>query len=86
MFVHGRWSGVRLSLFMILFFNKNIMFSMVQFWFGIFNGYSSQTYYDSAYLTVFNAIVTSIAICCFAVSDQEINFKRQSELLDFFSP
>jgi len=69
MFVHGRWSGVRLSEFIILFFNKNLIFSMAQFWFAIFNGFSSQTFYDSAYLTVFNAIVTSIAICAFAVSD-----------------
>lgn len=28
MFVHGRWSGVRLSMFMIFFFNKNLVFSM----------------------------------------------------------
>jgi len=29
LFKHGRWSGVRLSYFMLFFFNKNLMFSMV---------------------------------------------------------
>ena len=40
LFVHGRWSGVRLTNFMLFFFNKNVVFSMAQIWFGIFNGYS----------------------------------------------
>lgn len=28
LFTHGRWSGVRLTIFMLIFFNKNILFTM----------------------------------------------------------
>jgi PhoPQ-activated pathogenicity-related protein len=40
------------------------------------------------YLTAFNAIVTSIAICCFAVSDQDLNIDdpRSKSLIQFFLP
>jgi magnesium-transporting ATPase (P-type) len=58
---------------------------MAQFWFGLFNGFSGQTYYNDMYLTAFNAIVTSIAICCFAVSDQDLNIDdpRSKSLIKF---
>ena len=73
---------------MLFFFNKNLVFAMAQFWFGLFNGFSGQTFYDSAYLTMFNAVVTAIAICAFAISNQDINFNdpKTKPALDFFLP
>jgi hypothetical protein len=39
---------------------------------------------------MFNAIVTAIAICAFAASDQDINFATKNQntksLIDFFMP
>jgi magnesium-transporting ATPase (P-type) len=88
MFVHGRWSGVRLSFFMLFFFQKNIVFTMQQFWFGWYNGFSGQTYYDDVYLTSFNTFVTAIAICALAVFDQDINVedKSKKDLIEIFFP
>jgi P-type E1-E2 ATPase len=40
LFVHGRWSGIRLTTFMLIFFNKNMVYTLPQFWFGWNSGFS----------------------------------------------
>jgi magnesium-transporting ATPase (P-type) len=40
--VHGRWSYLRMCLFLRYFFYKNFAFTVAHFWFGIFNGWSAQ--------------------------------------------
>jgi magnesium-transporting ATPase (P-type) len=40
--VHGRWSYLRMGLFLRYFFYKNFAFTVAHFWFGIFNGWSAQ--------------------------------------------
>lgn len=88
MFTHGRWSGIRLSYFMLFFFHKNLVFTLPQFWFGWYNGFSGQSFYDDAYLTMFNTIVTAIAICTLGIWDQDINDedKKTNELTEIFYP
>ncbi len=40
--VHGRWSYLRMGLFLRYFFYKNFAFTVAHFWFAIFNGWSAQ--------------------------------------------
>lgn len=40
--VHGRWSYFRMAKFMCYFFYKNFAFTLTQFWFAFFSGYSAQ--------------------------------------------
>lgn len=42
LFVHGRWSYLRMCKFLCYFFYKNFAFTMVHFWFGFFCGFSAQ--------------------------------------------
>eukprot|EP00347_Sterkiella_histriomuscorum_P002642 403367358 len=88
MFVHGRWSGVRLSVFMLFFFHKNLVFTLPQFWFAWYSGFSGQTFYDDIYLTSFNTFVTAIAVCTIAIWDQDLNpsDKKQGSLIELFFP
>jgi magnesium-transporting ATPase (P-type) len=46
------------------------------------------SYYNDVYLTMFNALVTAIAICTIAVFDQDISFSdnKAKPLLDLFIP
>lgn len=74
MFVHGRWNGIRLSNFMLFFFQKNIVFTLPQFWYGWQSGFSGQTYFEDAYLTMFNTMVTAFAIGAYGVWEQDINY------------
>eukprot|EP00347_Sterkiella_histriomuscorum_P004736 403359304 len=88
LFVHGRWNGIRLSHFMLFFFHKNLVFTIPQFWFGWYNGFSGQSFYDDNYLTVFNSIATSIALIAFGVLDQDINpnDEKSKKLIELFYP
>lgn len=40
--VHGRWSYMRISLFLHYFLFKTCSFALVHIWFGLFNGFSAQ--------------------------------------------
>ena len=40
--VHGRWSYLRMGLFLRYFFYKNFAFTVAQFWFAIYNAWSAQ--------------------------------------------
>lgn len=40
--VHGRWSYLRISIFLRYFLFKTCGFALVHIWFGFFNGFSSQ--------------------------------------------
>jgi len=40
--VHGHWSYRRMAVLLLYSFYKNIIFALVNFWFGIFSGFSAQ--------------------------------------------
>jgi len=88
MFVHGRWSGIRLSNFILLFFYKNIIFTMPQFYFGFYNGYSGQTFWDDGYIMMFNTIITAFGIGGYAVWEQDIDLQDPDKrpLIETFFP
>lgn len=73
---------------MILFFNKNLAFTLPEFWFGWNNGFSGQSYYDEVYIASFNLFATNLAVCFFAVWEQdiEVDDKKQKSLIDLFLP
>ena len=59
--VHGRWCHFRISLFILVFFYKNMIFTLQQVWFATMSGYSAQTFFDEGYLLNFNSIITASA-------------------------
>eukprot|EP00742_Colponemidia_sp_Colp-10_P004432 GILJ01004732.1.p1 GENE.GILJ01004732.1~~GILJ01004732.1.p1 ORF type:complete len:1202 (-),score=174.20 GILJ01004732.1:68-3673(-) len=73
LFVHGRWSYVRIAHFILYFFYKNIAFTLCQFWFGFMNGFSAQTVFEDWYLTLYNTIFTAIGLVVRAVLEQDVN-------------
>jgi len=46
LFIHGRESYRRNSYLVCFTFFKNVLFVMPQFWFGIKNAFSGQTFYE----------------------------------------
>ena len=40
--VHGRWSYLRIALFLQYFLFKTCSFALVHVWFAFFNGFSAQ--------------------------------------------
>ena len=59
-------------------FFKNVLMVMPQFWFGIFNGFSGQSFYEQWQYQVYNLFFTSLPIVWFSIFD--LQFPRK-ELL-----
>jgi len=68
--VHGHWSYRRMSVLLLYSFYKNIIFSLVDFWFGIFSGFSAQTLFDSWAVSVYNIFFTGLPILMVAIFDK----------------
>eukprot|EP00759_Apiculatamorpha_spiralis_P001616 PhF_6_TR10576/c0_g1_i2/m.16863/K14802/DRS2, ATP8A; phospholipid-transporting ATPase len=56
--VHGRSSLVRNSMLIQYSFYKNIVYTMCQFFYAFYNGFSGQTVFDSWAIVCFNMIFT----------------------------
>lgn len=74
-FVHGKWSYIRVSEMILYFFYKNMVFTICQFYFSFFCGYSGTTIFDDYYITLYNMIFTSCPLLIKAVTDQDIYYK-----------
>lgn len=66
---------MRISEMIIYFFYKNMMFTIPQFYFAFFSGYSGQTVFDDWYVTLYNLIFTALPLIAKAVLDQDVNYK-----------
>ncbi|XP_078483952.1 phospholipid-transporting ATPase ID [Ciona intestinalis] len=71
--VHGRWSYMRICKFLNYFFYKNFAFTLVQFWYAFFNGYTAQSVYDDWYVTLYNTVYTALPVIFLAILDQDLN-------------
>ncbi|CAF0853814.1 unnamed protein product [Adineta steineri] len=73
LFVHGRWSYIRISKFLRYFFYKNFAFTFCQFWFAFYCGFSAQTIFDSFFVTLYNIFFTTFPVVTLGVHDQDIS-------------
>eukprot|EP01089_Gocevia_fonbrunei_P020871 TRINITY_DN787_c0_g5_i1.p1 TRINITY_DN787_c0_g5~~TRINITY_DN787_c0_g5_i1.p1 ORF type:complete len:544 (-),score=125.85 TRINITY_DN787_c0_g5_i1:52-1557(-) len=78
--VHGSWSYHRMCLLLLYSFYKNIVFSLPNFWFGIFSAFSAQTLFDSWAVSVYNILFTGLPILMVAIFDQNV---RAQEMYDY---
>ncbi|KAI8997635.1 hypothetical protein BDB01DRAFT_846265 [Pilobolus umbonatus] len=70
--VHGRWSYLRTSEMILTFFYKNIMWTLVLFWYQMMCGFSGTMMFDYAYIILYNLVFTSLP-CIFAgIFDQDL--------------
>lgn len=76
LFVHGRWSYLRISEMIIYFFYKNMVFTLQQFFFAFIAAFGAQTVYDDWYITFYNLVFTSIPLLIRAGFDQDVYYKK----------
>uniref|UniRef100_A0A7N9D9F6 Phospholipid-transporting ATPase n=1 Tax=Macaca fascicularis TaxID=9541 RepID=A0A7N9D9F6_MACFA len=70
--VHGHFYYIRISELVQYFFYKNVCFIFPQFLYQFFCGFSQQTLYDTAYLTLYNISFTSLPILLYSLMEQHI--------------
>ncbi|EFA77252.1 P-type ATPase [Heterostelium album PN500] len=71
--VHGRYNYKRLCLLICYFFFKNLVCSLLQFWFSTNTQFSGQTFYDAANILGYNLIFTSLPIIVIGVFEKDID-------------
>jgi magnesium-transporting ATPase (P-type) len=72
--VHGRWNYIRISEMILYFFYKNMLFTLPQFYFAFYSGFSAQTIFDDWYVALYNLAFTSIPLIIRAVLEQDVNY------------
>ncbi|KAL6054164.1 Phospholipid-transporting ATPase [Balamuthia mandrillaris] len=70
--VHGHWSYRRMAVLLLYSFYKNVVFGLSNFWFGVLNGFSSQTLYESWAVSMYNVLFTGLPILAVAIFDREL--------------
>ncbi|XP_055524326.1 phospholipid-transporting ATPase IF isoform X2 [Wyeomyia smithii] len=80
--VHGHFFSTRLSILVLYFFYKNLIFMGIQFFFQIHSMFSSQSVYDSVFLTLYNFLYTSLPVLVLSLTEkpfkEEILMKEPS--------
>ena len=61
--VHGRWSYMRMCKFLGYFFYKNFAYTLMHFWYSIFNGWSAQVRQTFTNSVTFNKYVIMSCYC-----------------------
>lgn len=72
--VHGRWNYMRISEMILYFFYKNMLFTIPQFLFAFYCGYSGQTVFDDVYISLYNLFFTSLPLVVRAIFEQDVNY------------
>lgn len=72
--VHGRWNYIRISEMILYFFYKNMLFTLPQFIFAFYCAYSSQSFFDDWFISLYNLTFTSIPLIIRAIFEQDVNY------------
>lgn len=78
--VHGRWSYLRTAEMTLLMFYKNIVWTMVLFWYQIYCGWSAQILYNYFLVLFYNLLYTGLTPIVLGSSDQDISAKHSIEV------
>jgi magnesium-transporting ATPase (P-type) len=76
---HGRINYIRIGEMIIYFFYKNFLFTIPQFLFAFNCGFSGQTLYDDAYVSLFNMVFTALPLLFKALMEQDISSSDEDE-------
>ncbi|KAF9319474.1 hypothetical protein BG003_008999 [Podila horticola] len=72
LFVHGRWSYVRVSKFVLGTFYKCAAFYLTQGLFQIFTGYSGTSLYEQWTLSFYNTLFSSLPVMVVGMFEQDL--------------
>jgi phospholipid-translocating ATPase len=73
LFVHGRYSLLRNSYFINFFFYKNLIFTVSQFWFALFSGFSGALLWDDLYYLGYNTFISSLPAAGKMLFDEDLD-------------
>ncbi|XP_066491691.1 phospholipid-transporting ATPase IK [Tiliqua scincoides] len=84
LFVHGRWSYLRICKFLRYFFYKTFAGMMVQIWFAFYTGCSTQPLLEGWFLAFYNVMYTSCPVLCMGLFEQDVSAKRSLQFPELY--
>ncbi|KAF4979421.1 hypothetical protein FZEAL_4364 [Fusarium zealandicum] len=85
LFVHGRWNYMRTGKYVLATFWKEILFFIVQAHFQRYNGYSGTSLYESASLTVFNSLFTSLPVIILGIFEKDLRAETLMKVPELYT-
>jgi len=82
--VHGRWAYIRMSKLLLYSFYKNMCFSLCEFWFIFYSGFSGQTIFTSWAIALFNSLFCFLPIFVHALFDQDVPERKMKEYPELY--
>ncbi|XP_061457620.1 phospholipid-transporting ATPase IK isoform X2 [Rhineura floridana] len=76
LFVHGRWSYLRICKFLRYFFYKTFAGMMVQIWFAFYAGFTAQPLLEGWFLALYNVFYTSCPVLFMGLFEQDVSAKK----------
>lgn len=61
---------------MAYFFYKNLTFTLTQFWFNTYTGFSGQRFYDDWFQSLYNVLFTALPVIVVGIFDKVIRLQR----------
>ena len=92
LFINGRFTLLRNTYFLNMFFFKNLFYTLQPILFTFYNLYSGTFFYDEFYDSMFNTFVSIIPLIAFSIIDEDIdvNFrnyhKTEGKMLPYLMP
>jgi len=71
--IHGKWSYLRVSNLILGFFAKNIIWSIMPFWYSFYNGGSGQQPMDFSFMVFYNVLFTLIPVGFLGIFDRDFD-------------
>ncbi|KAM3856009.1 phospholipid-transporting ATPase IK isoform 3-T3 [Vipera latastei] len=84
LFVHGKWSYLRISKFLRYFFFKTFAGMMVQIWFAFYTGFTAQPLLEGWFLALYNVVYTSFPVLCLGLFEQDVNDKKSLQFPELY--
>jgi magnesium-transporting ATPase (P-type) len=69
---HGRLNYLRIADMILYFFFKNFIFTIPQFFFAFYSGFSGMTLYDDWYVSLYNILFTATPLTVKALFEKDI--------------
>jgi len=60
----------------VYFFYKNLAFTLTQFWFTLYTGFSGQRFYDDWFQSLYNVLFTALPVIVVGIFDKDVSASR----------
>ncbi|XP_015266055.1 PREDICTED: phospholipid-transporting ATPase IK, partial [Gekko japonicus] len=84
LFVHGRWSYLRICKFLRYFFYKTFAGMMAQIWFAFYTGFTAQPLFEGWFLALYNVFYTSYPVLCMGMFEQDVSAKKSLKFPELY--